>query len=262
MSHTVIRQEPEPHNVVRETERIYVVERNIGAPGLPGAGEGAVDSVFGRQGVVVAQVNDYALNQINGLKSTGDGSEFLADDGQYAPIPTPPPAPVDSVFGRTGAVVAVADDYALNEITGLVDDGDGTNFLADDGTYKPTSAGPAPIGSTTVVRMGVWAWRTTSQGITVPVGTFSTNNAAPASTTRIDMSVYTTAGEDLRELFLRMESGDQLRIDSRDLRGLYALTEDPIDNTDYFSFQNLTVDESSGAAWSNWVSSTVYHMTP
>ena len=49
-------------------------------------------------------------------------------------------APVDSVFGRTGVVVATPGDYAIADISGLTTGGGGTNFLADDGTYKAISA--------------------------------------------------------------------------------------------------------------------------
>lgn len=94
-----------------------------------------VTSVFGRTGIVIAVSGDYAIDDITGLTTLGAGTNALFDDGIYKAIVHPPDA-VDSVFGRTGTVVAVNNDYALAEIDGLIDSGGGTSFLADDGTYK------------------------------------------------------------------------------------------------------------------------------
>ncbi len=106
-----------------------------------------VSSVFGRTGVVVAALNDYAFNQISGFLGLsqiatgdkhGDGSKIqmfgagtpATDDcakfdangnvvsagaacGSGA-------GTVSSVFGRTGAVVAALNDYAFNLISGTL----------------------------------------------------------------------------------------------------------------------------------------------
>lgn len=106
----------------------------------------AVTSVFGRTGVVIAVGGDYAIADITGLTTAGAGTDFLGADGIYKAIVHPPDA-VSSVHGRTGAVVAVNNDYALAQITGLTDVGAGTDFLADDGTYKST-AGRQIVAST------------------------------------------------------------------------------------------------------------------
>jgi len=95
----------------------------------------AISSVFGRTGVVIAVGGDYAIADITGLTAAGPGTNALFDDGTYKSIVHPPDA-VDSVFGRTGVVVAANNDYTLPQIDGLIDSGPGTNFLADDGTYK------------------------------------------------------------------------------------------------------------------------------
>jgi len=109
-----------------------------------------VASVFGRLGFVVAVNNDYSLSQIDGLIDSGTGTNFLADDGFYKVIIHPPDA-IDTVFGRTGDVVAVNNDYTLTQIDGLIDSGAGTDFLADDGTYKtPPAAPPRQVASPSV----------------------------------------------------------------------------------------------------------------
>ncbi len=109
-----------------------------------------VASVFGRLGFVVAANNDYTLTQIDGLIDSGTGTNFLADDGFYKVIIHPPDA-IDTVFGRTGDVVAVDNDYTLTQIDGLIDSGSGDDFLADDGTYKATpSSAPRQVVSPSV----------------------------------------------------------------------------------------------------------------
>ena len=75
-----------------------------------------VTSVFGRTGAVVAVAGDYTAaevdydNSSSGLTAT---QVQAAIDEVYGDIPT---VPVDSVFGRTGAVVAVAGDYTAAEV--------------------------------------------------------------------------------------------------------------------------------------------------
>lgn len=109
-----------------------------------------VASVFGRLGFVVAANNDYSLTQIDGLIDSGTGTNFLADDGFYKVIVHPPDA-IDTVFGRAGDVVAANNDYTLTQIDGLTDSGSGTDFLADDGTYKAPGIAPRQVVSPSVV---------------------------------------------------------------------------------------------------------------
>ena len=73
---------------------------------------GAVTTVFGRSGTVVAAVSDYDASQVdNDSGVTGSTVKDALDTLNAAS------APVDSVFGRTGAVVAVAGDYDDTEVT-------------------------------------------------------------------------------------------------------------------------------------------------
>lgn len=137
-----------------------------------------VSSVFGRTGAVVAATNDYSFSQISGAASPGQlplftatlagavsGSgggtaNFLRADGTWVAPPTGT-APVTSVFGRTGVVVAAANDYSFSQISGtatpaqlplftsaangiVAASGGGTvNFLRADGSW----ASPPGLGS-------------------------------------------------------------------------------------------------------------------
>src|SRR5215471_7375207 len=96
---------------------------------------GAVSSVFGRTGAVVAQAGDYTVAQITGALADptttkgdllvrgaatvnrfgvgADGQVLTADSTQTLGVKWATPiGAVTSVFGRTGAVVAQAADYA------------------------------------------------------------------------------------------------------------------------------------------------------
>jgi hypothetical protein len=118
------------------------------------AGGGAVASVFGRTGTVVATTGDYSFSQISGTASSAQIPAPAGDvSGTYAALtvsklqgraldsalpgtgqvlgwdgtkwtPTTVSAGggggVSSVFGRTGAVAAATNDYAFSQISGTV----------------------------------------------------------------------------------------------------------------------------------------------
>lgn len=74
---------------------------------ISGGGGGAVSSVFGRTGAVVAAQDDYSASQIanDSLVSGADVGEALSTlQGLIPPV-----APVDSVNGRTGEVTGLAE---------------------------------------------------------------------------------------------------------------------------------------------------------
>lgn len=76
-----------------------------------GPAGGAVDSVFGRTGIVVALTGDYDSDQIDNVSSVSGASVSDALETLAASV-----GAVDSVFGRTGVVVAVAGDYDSDEV--------------------------------------------------------------------------------------------------------------------------------------------------
>src|SRR5215831_6591122 len=80
---------------------------------LDTTGAGIVSSVFNRSGSVVAQAGDYTAAQVT---NAVDQTQSYANPAWIASVPwakiTGAPAPpVPSVFGRSGAVVAMAGDY-------------------------------------------------------------------------------------------------------------------------------------------------------
>jgi hypothetical protein len=89
---------------------IYVAATGLWTTG-PGGGGGAVASVFGRAGVVVAVSGDYDSDEVTNVSgvvgvSVSDALDTLAAGA----------APVSSVFARLGAVVAAAGDYDSDQV--------------------------------------------------------------------------------------------------------------------------------------------------
>jgi hypothetical protein len=83
---------------------------------------GAVASVFGRTGAVVAASGDYTAAQItNAVSSVATYADpAWITSLAYSKLTGVPAAGVSSVFGRSGAVVAVAGDYTAAQITNAV----------------------------------------------------------------------------------------------------------------------------------------------
>jgi hypothetical protein len=84
---------------------------------------GAVSSVFGRTGVVVAAAGDYNASQItHAVDMTASYNDPAWITGlAWSKIVGAPAAGVSSVFGRSGAVVAASGDYHANQVTNAVD---------------------------------------------------------------------------------------------------------------------------------------------
>jgi hypothetical protein len=77
---------------------------------------GSVTSVFARTGAVVAALNDYAASLISNDSGVTGATVKAALDTLQAEIAALTPGTVTSVFGRSGAVVAVANDYNSTQI--------------------------------------------------------------------------------------------------------------------------------------------------
>ena len=89
---------------------------NFNVSDTPGGG-GAVASVFGRSGAVVAAASDYDASQVdNDSGVTGAFVDDALDTLAAAVVAAAGMGPVDSVFGRTGVVAAAASDYAASEV--------------------------------------------------------------------------------------------------------------------------------------------------
>ena len=112
---------------------------------LPGAG--GASSKF----VTVDMLEDYWSKAEIDLQTEGDGTKFLGDDGQYHEVAQ---GGGDVTHQELEDGLALkADKTEVEALSSTVDDkadkseiitvtsGDGTKFLADDGTYKPVSGG-------------------------------------------------------------------------------------------------------------------------
>jgi len=90
---------------------------------LDTVGSGVVSSVFGRSGDVSAAPGDYTAAQVT---NAVDKTQSYPNPAWIASIPwakiTGAPAPpVSTVFGRSGAVVAMGGDYTAAQVTNAVD---------------------------------------------------------------------------------------------------------------------------------------------
>ena len=99
-----------------------------------GSGGGAVDSVFGRTGVVVAVSGDYAVSQITGAAPllspaftgvpvaptavAGTDTTQIATTAFVTTAVAGVASAVSSVFMRTGAIVSQTGDYIVSQVTG------------------------------------------------------------------------------------------------------------------------------------------------
>ena len=98
------------------------IEGRVDTLEASGGGGGAVSSVFGRTGAVVAASSDYDANQVDydntssGMSATEVQAAIDELDAAIGAIPPPPAVPVDSIHGRTGAVVSVSGDYDADQV--------------------------------------------------------------------------------------------------------------------------------------------------
>ena len=88
-------------------------------------GGGAVSSVFGRTGAVVASIGDYSYAQINGLGTAATHGYQLTINGITCSLDgsctITGTGAVTSVFGRSGTVTAQTGDYTAAQVTNAVD---------------------------------------------------------------------------------------------------------------------------------------------
>lgn len=163
-----------------------------------GGGGGAVSSVFGRTGAVVAAANDYNFNQLAGSASAAQMPAFSGDAtssagataltlatvnanvGTFQGITvnakglvtaaanqnyiTAAGAPVQSVFGRTGSVVATTNDYSFAQLSGSAAAAQMPAFTGD----ATSSAGATALTLATVnANVGTFGSSTNCVTITV-----------------------------------------------------------------------------------------------
>lgn len=99
------------------------VNGNVSGYVDPSSGGGAVSSVFGRTGAVVAVNGDYSASMItNAVDQTATyANPAWITSLAWSKITGAPATGVSSVFGRSGAVVAVSGDYSAAQVTNAVD---------------------------------------------------------------------------------------------------------------------------------------------
>ena len=140
----------------------YVLQPQSASCIVNGSGGGAVASVFGRAGAVIAQSGDYSFGQISGVINlatqssgvlaianggTGTGSPSLIAGTNITitgswpnqTINSTGGGAVSSVFGRTGVVVAQSGDYTANQVTNAAATNTGNNFSTGIQNFSSTT---------------------------------------------------------------------------------------------------------------------------
>ena len=114
----------------------FVFSNDVRAPAFYGDGTGLTGIMFsfnGRTGKVSAQDGDYNLKGLAdvGVATPDDGQilRYSKDRGLWENADQVVNYPVASVFGRTGEVVAAADDYDLNMLGDVDTSGANTNHI-------------------------------------------------------------------------------------------------------------------------------------
>jgi hypothetical protein len=108
------------NSALQPNDNISELTNDSGFITLADVPDSDVNSVFGRTGVVTAQASDYssfyASTAQGALADTSvqpaDNVSVLTNDAGYITLAQVPAAAVSSVFGRTGAVTALAGDYS------------------------------------------------------------------------------------------------------------------------------------------------------
>lgn len=178
-----------------------------------GGGGGAVSSVFTRTGDVVAATGDYTVAQVTGAAplaspaltgtptaptaAPGTNTTQLATTAFVASLAGALVTGVSSVFGRTGAVVKAAGDYAVADVTGAAP-------LASP-TFTGTPAAPTAVAGTNTTQLATTAFVTTADNLKAPLaspaltGTPTAPTAtAGTNTTQLATTAFVTAADNLK----------------------------------------------------------------
>lgn len=157
----------------------------------PGGGAGAVASVFGRVGAVVAATGDYDGDQVDNVSTVPGAS--LSDALDYLLANA---GAVASVFGRLGAVVAATGDYDSDQVDNVsgvtgASVSDSLEYLQESSTKFATGANLTDADQTLV----------TSERYVMPAGTTTatrTKTLTPSGTAALGFQLEIgTQGHDV-----------------------------------------------------------------
>jgi hypothetical protein len=218
----------------------------------PPGSTGAVFTVFGRSGTVVAEAGDYDFALIAGnidviqMNNGTDASSttFWCGDGTWA---APPTAIITSVFGRTGDILASPGDYNFTQISGngVVDQlnsgigATATTFWCGDGSWKdPFAAGGGSTPSDVPPLMDGVA----NPGVALPYS--REDHVHPSDITKVNLAGDRTTG--------KLTVDDAIEVTSNPVAGFYFS-----DRTDPNQYWVWYANAGSAYLWGSATASNV-----
>jgi len=209
------------------------VDSGTGDVTVSATGTAPVTSVFGRTGVVIAQAGDYtpvqvgaepalgtpaqpvALLQSNnsGVRAwatpsaslvgaepalgnpSGNGFVLSSTTAGARSWIAPPTAPVASVFGRTGAVVAAANDYNFNQLAGSVAAAQLPAFTGDVTSPGGSAALTIGTGAVTYAKMQTVSTAGKLLGSATGLGPYPVGEISLGAQLSMNLSTLTVSAE-------------------------------------------------------------------
>ena len=211
-----------------------------------------VSSVFGRTGAVGAQAGDYTAAQVGAEPALGnpsiDGYVLSSTTTGTRSWIVPPSAPVSSVFGRTGVVVAQAGDYSFSQINGVV-------ATTQAGLPAGGSAGQVlqknsgtdyDTGWVTLITssQSIWNYKNIPTMADPGNGNIRFNNALFGSATVMAISVTSQQGVDRTNLLKSLQIGDVIEVQDQTNAAnwiRYNISAAPVNNTTWFQIPIASV---------------------
>ena len=122
--------------------------------------EQTVESVFGREGDILAEDGDYSAAQIQNFDSVAsDAAPVQSVNDQTGDVDVETDAPVDSVFGRTGSVSAQSGDYSHSQLSGVTSSQHHSRYTdSEASSAAPVSSVNGQTGSVNVAEAGALRW--------------------------------------------------------------------------------------------------------